>query len=698
MLDQPAGSKRRPPSWRKVWLTIGVTTATLLALFFAVLHLGRELSARQVLWKTAMQIELELALSKLRFEEAIHGDASISQSRVQQHLALADSHARQVQEICVESSSTCLFGNSVALEQEVEAFRQQLASFTPEFGRQWQQWRQALSSYRTPVEFDETFQQLTFRARRIKTSADQILRMQQLAFQLVESGLIIGVLLVAGFALLTLRHFFIGHSEAEAALRESEAKFRSVFEMSNDAILLLDQVHIFDCNEAALRAFEVADKEALCRMHPADISPPTQPDGTDSDAAADERIATALQQGSHRFEWMHRRGDGAPFPTEVVLSRLQIGGRVVLQALVRDVTQRKEAEELLKANEEKFRKISDAALDAVIMMDAQGRVAHWNPAAEQMFGFSPQEILGREIHSLLTPDRFRSAAHASMSDFFRTGQGRAVGKIMELEAIRKGGVEFPIEISVAPIRVDQQWWAVAVVRDITDRRRADDTLRREQRTLRRLLKSHDQERKLIAYEIHDGLAQQLVAAIMQCQTASRVVEHDPEESQEIFLQLLTLLRQCLGETRRLISGVRPPILDEFGVVTAIEGLIEEVRTRGGPHVEFVNRVAFERLEPVLENTVYRVIQEGLQNACRHSRSPNVEIELTQLQDRILIRVQDWGTGFDPQLVDAKRFGLAGIRERVRLMGGTVKIESTIGVGTSVEAELPQDVGDLADID
>ena len=111
------------------------------------------------------------------------------------------------------------------------------------------------------------------------------------------------------------------------------------------------------------------------------------------------------------------------------------------------------------------------------MMDSAGRAVHWNPAAERMFGYRRDEILGQDIHCLVTPDRFREDAESALSQFFRTGQGRTVGRIMELQAIHKGGEEFPIEISVAPIRIDRQWCAVAVVRDITDRRKAEQSLR-----------------------------------------------------------------------------------------------------------------------------------------------------------------------------------------------------------------------------
>jgi signal transduction histidine kinase len=146
----------------------------------------------------------------------------------------------------------------------------------------------------------------------------------------------------------------------------------------------------------------------------------------------------------------------------------------------------------------------------------------------------------------------------------------------------------------------------------------------------------------------------------------------------------------------LISGLRPPILDEFGVVTAIEGLIAETETSGERDIEFQHDIQRDRLEPVLENSIYRVVQESLSNACRHSQSPRILVRLVQLEDRIQIRVQDGGLGFDPVSVDQSRYGLAGIRERARLLGGHVSINSRPGEGTTVDVELPADVKDLPD--
>ena len=153
-----------------------------------------------------------------------------------------------------------------------------------------------------------------------------------------------------------------------------------------------------------------------------------------------------------------------------------------------------------------------------------------------------------------------------------------------------------------------------------------------------------------------------------------------------------LLKQCHAEIRRLISGLRPPVLDEFGVVTALQNLTYESMARWGTDIAFQHQVQFDRLEPSLENAIYRIAQESLTNACQHSQSEKVRLELTQHGDTVRISVRDWGMGFDPQSTGEKCFGLAGIRERARLLGGRIAIESRLGEGCHVVVDLPVIVG------
>ncbi len=149
-------------------------------------------------------------------------------------------------------------------------------------------------------------------------------------------------------------HDITDRKRAEAALVESELKYRRVFETSNDAIMLLDREKFFDCNEATLKIFGYSTRKEFLGKHPSEVSPPCQANGTDSRIAADEKIATAFHQGRNFFEWIHRRADGTDFPAEVLLTPMDYHGQRVLQATVRDITLRKLAENEVKAKSERL--------------------------------------------------------------------------------------------------------------------------------------------------------------------------------------------------------------------------------------------------------------------------------------------------------------------------------------------------------
>ena len=131
-----------------------------------------------------------------------------------------------------------------------------------------------------------------------------------------------------------------------------------------------------------------------------------------------------------------------------------------------------------------------------------------------------------------------------------------------------------------------------------------------------------------------------------------------------------------------------PVLDESGVVEAIAHLVNEQSRLKTPKIEYRSRVNFGRLAPTLENIIYRVIQEALTNACQHSKSETVRVSLLQRGDRVRIEIRDWGVGFDTKTVQGSHFGLEGIRQRARLLGGKCRIKSKPAAGTSIIVELP----------
>jgi len=204
-----------------------------------------------------------------------------------------------------------------------------------------------------------------------------------------------------------------------------------------------------------------------------------------------------------------------------------------------------------------------------------------------------------------------------------------------------------------------------------------------------MLRSYQRERQLLAYELHDGMLQDIAGAQLHLEALLESGQVPAGQLRESLGGVLGLIRKAVGEARQFVLGLRPPALDELGVAKAIEYLIAD-QPPGGPSIELDVQVQSDRWEPLLEGAVYRIAQESLTNLRRHSRSDRARIRLTQLGDQLEMEIQDWGVGFDPAVVEPKRFGLQGIRERARLLGGRALVDSAPGKGTRVLVHLPLD--------
>ena len=259
-------------------------------------------------------------------------------------------------------------------------------------------------------------------------------------------------------------------------------------------------------------------------------------------------------------------------------------------------------------------------------------------------------------------------------------------------ALRKtqGGLQRPVAESAArPARANEQ-----LRQEIRERRHAEELLLKEQRYLRYLLELQDRDRQMVSYEIHDGFVQQLAAGIMQLEMFGRLTGPSDNVVWKNFESGLQCLHDCMREARQLINGLRSPVLDELGVVAAIEDLISQNTNQDEPKIAFVHHLDRERLAPSLENVIFRIVQESLTNARRYSQSDRLLVRVAQRDDYIRIEVQDWGIGFDPRKVGDGHFGLEGIQERARLFGGSATIKSALGTGTRIVVQLPlmEDVG------
>jgi two-component system, sensor histidine kinase and response regulator len=199
--------------------------------------------------------------------------------------------------------------------------------------------------------------------------------------------------------------------EAEDALRRSEAKFRALYDSTSDAVMLLDDAGAFDCNEATLRMFGCASREEFHARHPAAHSPLQQPCGTASSVLSKELAATALAEGSNRFDWVHQRQDtGEVFPAEVLLSAVELDGKRVLQAVVRDITERRAAEDLLRESESQYRLLFGGLMESFavheIILDEQGEPVDYvflevNDAFEEQTGLRREQVLGHRASEII---------------------------------------------------------------------------------------------------------------------------------------------------------------------------------------------------------------------------------------------------------------------------------------------------------
>lgn len=278
---------------------------------------------------------------------------------------------------------------------------------------------------------------------------------------LTHYWLYVMILSTVGIALAT---FISGKEQSEEALRRSEAKFRTLYDSTGEAVMLLDGKGFFDCNRAAMAMFGCATKEEFCAKQPVDLSPPEQPDGTSSLQLSKQYIDMAMEKGSHRFEWLCKRADtGAIFMVEGLLSAMELDGNTVLQVVARDVTGQKRAREELQ-------RFFDLVPDMVCIASADGHFMKINRAWQTTLGYSEQEILASPFLHFIHPDD----RDATMKEVERQLAGEATIRFINRYRCKNGSYKW-LEWDATPAVGKTLLFASA--RDITERKQMEDTSR-----------------------------------------------------------------------------------------------------------------------------------------------------------------------------------------------------------------------------
>ncbi|MFM9117358.1 MAG: histidine kinase [Planctomycetota bacterium] len=266
----------------------------------------------------------------------------------------------------------------------------------------------------------------------------------------------------------------------------------------------------------------------------------------------------------------------------------------------------------------------------------------------------------------------------------------------EFSVRRVDGTAAMTKTSVHPFIYEGIPCLITSVIDITDLKDTERSLRNQQRLLIRMLELHERDRQLIGFEIHDGLIQDITAGVMFLQGAMAQLERQQVPVPEQLSMIEHLLHETINEARRLIDGLQPPVLNEAGLAIALEGFIGEFRGKYPIEVSFHHNLESCRFLPTIEMAVYRVVQESLNNVAKHSQAEHCWVHVVRADHRLIIYVRDDGIGFDTQSIRKRRYGIVGIRERARLLGGLAIIDSEITQGTQITVQLPT-VDSLLDV-
>ena len=326
-----------------------------------------------------------------------------------------------------------------------------------------------------------------------------------------------------------------------------------------------------------------------------------------------------------------------------------------------------------------MRAILETAVEGIITLDDGALIESINPAACRMFGYSPEEILGRSVSVLmLSPDHKNH--DAALANYLRTGQARNIGIGLELEGQRKNGTVFPMELSVSEVRLGDGRLFTALVRDISERRELEQAV----------ASASEQERTRLARELHDGLGQQIGGLLFLMKGLHRDLQAANAAQSETVGHLCTELDTALTQARRLAHDLYAVQATPEGLVEGLENLAERVNAERDIACSFAGEKTVLVQNPAAASHLYRIAQEATHNALKHSQATCIDLELRRVSAGLELRVRDNGVGF-PAEQATHGLGLRTMEQRARLVGGRLKIHPHATGGVEVLCAVPKAV-------
>lgn len=518
-----------------------------------------------------------------------------------------------------------------------------------------------------PLHFEALRQGKTVISERIMKRKDGKLNYLEITSKLLTDG-----------RLLSLVRDVAERRKAQEALMASEEKYRSLVEQASDAILIADKNgRVITVNSSACKLSQYTEAEML-QM-------------TIYDFAVEEDIAKRpfrfdeLKQGKTTVtERVMKRKDGALLHVEIT-SKLLSDERLL--SFVRDISER------IKAQNEiiKEKNLSDSIINSLpasfFMINTTGKILRWNRHLEMASKYTGEEV-GTMNPFDFFDDADKPLLAQKIANVFFSGE-ESVEAMVRL----KTGERVPYYFKGIGIEYDGEPCIMGVGIDISERIQAQEEIKQTSEKLRELtahlLNIREEERKRIGREIHDELGQQLTAIKMD---VSWIDKKTPEETSLIknkLKNIITLLDGSNQSIRRILSELRPGILDDYGLIEALEWQNRQFTSHTGIPVEFATTERELKLPEPVATCIFRVYQEAFTNITRHAAATKVASSLLIKNGHIVVSIKDNGKGFESKTVQGKKsFGILGMKERVLAQGGNFELLSETGSGTTMTIKLP----------
>lgn len=466
-------------------------------------------------------------------------------------------------------------------------------------------------------------------------------------------------------------------------LAQAEERIRSVVNHVVDGIISIDeQGTVTTFNPAAERIFGYAASEVIGQNVKLLMPEPYH-------SEHDGYIGNYLRTGHAKIigigrEVIGRRKDGSTFPMELAISVFRLGERRHFTGIVRDITDRKRAEEELRQAEERMRSVVNHVIDGIITIDERGSIESFNPAAEKLFGYGQTEVIGRNV-KMLMPEPYHGQHDSYISNYVTTGHPKIIGIGREVLGQRKDGSTFPMELAVSAFHLGAHRYFTGIVRDITERKRLEQELRQRLDDLAEADRQKNEFLAMLAHELRNPLAPMRNAVhLLKMSEATSTVKHRARAIMERQLEHLVRLVDDLLDVSRIIRGqieLRKEVLDIAKVVTrAVETAEPAIDAQG--HTLSISVPD----EPIwVEADVVRlsqVIANLLTNAAKYTdRAGRIELVVATEENQAVVRVRDSGIGIHPDLLP-RLFELfvQGNRSLARSQGG-------LGIGLTLVKRL-----------